>query len=307
MKNNFRLHPSSFILLARLWLHEPDAETVARAVSELDLPAADPAELAAAYAELFLLNVYPYGTAFTDPSGELNGPDALRLATLYEVHGYQPPELNFVGAPDHLGLYLGFLVHVGREAISASTDSFGWGPVCCFAAECDPSAHPFYRALATLTRKFLLAETPHSKIQNLESPVGNPQAEVGLRDLVRFFLAPARCGMFLSRSRMGQMAKALGVHLPFGSRFEVAERLFEGAGDNGTIDDLFGLVETEMDRWDTAYRAWLAACPAWQPFAAQWLERIDAARHTLAEMRQVLESLPEVESTDGPARSDRIP
>ena len=41
-------------------------------------------------------------------------------------------------------------------------------------------------------------------------------------DIVRFFLAPARCGMFLSRSRMGQMARALQMRLPFGSRFEVA-------------------------------------------------------------------------------------
>ena len=294
-------------LLSQLWLHEPDSDTIRRASAELGLPAADSTELAAAYVDLFLLNVYPYGTAFTAPSAELNGPDALRLAMLYEAHGYQPPDLNCVGAPDHLGLCLGFLVHVGREAIPAGIDHFECGPVCCFAAECDPSAHPFYRALAALTRKRLLAETPHSNIQNLECPVRDPQAEVGLRDIVRFFLAPARCGMFLSRSRIGQMARALGMRLPFGSRFEVAERLFEGAGDTGTIGELLRLLGAEIDRWDTAYRAWWAAYPVWQPFAAQWLERVDAARYTLTEMRQVLERQPELESTDGPARSDRIP
>src|SRR3990172_12671037 len=114
MKTNFRLHPSSFILhtLSSLWLHEPDSVTVARAENELGLPTATPDELAAAYADLFLLNVYPYGTAYTDPDGELNAPSAHKLATLYETQGYCPPELNEVAAPDHLGLCLGFIHHI---------------------------------------------------------------------------------------------------------------------------------------------------------------------------------------------------
>ena len=100
------VHPSSFILhtLSSLWLHEPDAATITRAVRELGLPSADPNDLAMAYADLFLLNVSPYGTVFTDEWGELNGASAQYIAGLYEAHGYHPPELTEVAAPDHLGL-----------------------------------------------------------------------------------------------------------------------------------------------------------------------------------------------------------
>ncbi|MBI3362676.1 MAG: molecular chaperone TorD family protein, partial [Chloroflexi bacterium] len=117
MKDEFSLPPSPFSLLSSLWLHEPDAETLARARSELDLPVAEPADLASAYADLFLLNVFPYGTVFTDPFGELNGPSAQNIAALYDSHGYHPPELSEVGAADHVGLCLGFVAHRAIQRI----------------------------------------------------------------------------------------------------------------------------------------------------------------------------------------------
>src|SRR5690606_24258294 len=122
-----------FALLARLWLHEPDASVAADVIALLQQPPATPNELAAAYASLFLLNVYPYGTVFTDPSGELNGSGAQYTARLYAAHGYQPPELQTVGAADHLGLYLGFLAHLaehGQSAVSAKVLAglLAWAP-----------------------------------------------------------------------------------------------------------------------------------------------------------------------------------
>ena len=48
-------------LLSRLWLSEPDAEALARAREAGLSAAADPPTLAAAWTDLFLLNVYPYG------------------------------------------------------------------------------------------------------------------------------------------------------------------------------------------------------------------------------------------------------
>ena len=317
----------SFSLLSHLWLHEPDSDTISRASIELGLPVADPSTLALAYADLFLLNVYPYGTAFSDPSGELNGPAAQRLAALYEAHGYQPPELNLVGAPDHLGLCLGFLAHLAERDVDADladtkvrssfcADLLVWAPVCCLAAERNPSTHPFYRTLAACTREHLLAETSKSQtprgrfaVSNLRSQVPTPELqnqqstihiqqsedEVRLRDIVRFFLAPARCGVFLSRSRLGQLAKALGVRLPFGSRFEVAEMLFESAGESGQVAELLRALGAEVEQWAAAYRAWVAEYPAWQLIAVDWLERIDSARQTLTGMREILESPPELE------------
>lgn len=280
-----------FELLSHLWLHEPDAEAVARAAAEFGLPFADPAELAPAYTDVFLLNVYPYGTAFTDPSGELNGPEAQQVAALYEAHGYQPPELNSVGAPDHLGLCLGFLATgQGQDAILPYL--LDWAPVCCLAVEREPSAHPFYRALAAHTRETLLTDyvslNTQYAITNYQLPITNPQSpeeETSLRDIIRFFLAPARCGAFLSRSRLGQMAKALGLRLPFGSRFEVAEMLFASAGELEQLENLLTALEAEIEAWATEYCRWAEVYPTWRPIADSWLARTTDAARTLAGMR----------------------
>ncbi len=309
-----------FDLLSSLWLHEPDSAAVARAMSELGLPTATPDELAAAYADLFLLNVYPYGTAYTDPEGELNAPEAHELAALYKTQGYCPPELNEVAAPDHLGLCLGFLSHVsslraveepaltrsvskGGEAISSQRLLRGfaprndhlisglleWIPICCLAVERDPAAHRFYRALAALTRKSLMAET---LIPNTQYPIHHSSfiihhSEVTLRDLVRFFLAPAQCGLFLSRSRLGHIANELGLSLPFSSRFEVAEALFASAGAEH-IERLIDKLSEEVKCWTAEYRSWAEAYPAWSPVAGVWQARTAQSQRTLSEMRATI-------------------
>ncbi|MBI3763400.1 MAG: molecular chaperone TorD family protein [Chloroflexi bacterium] len=303
MKDEFSLPPSSFSLLSSLWLHEPNAEVLSHARNELGLPAADPTDLASAYADVFLLNVYPYGAAFTDPSGELNGPSAQHVAALYEGHGYHPPELSEVGAADHVGLCLGFVAHraIQRIEIGDFLSSFlEWAPVCCLAVEREPSAHAFYRSLAAITRDSLFrahgasgkgqATSPanptavrNSQFAILDQPSDN---EVRLHDLLGFFLAPARCGVFLSRSRLGQMAKALGTRLPFGSRFEVAEALFTAAGESEMTVALIDALEAEVAGWAREYRRWAEACPAWKPAAEMWLTRIAETTRQLAEMRQ---------------------
>src|SRR3990167_5980494 len=91
----------NFELLSCLWLREPDTQTIARAHRELSLPLANPGELAQAYTDVFLLNVPPYGTAYTDEYGELNGERAQAVARQFEAHGYFPDELMQVAAPDH--------------------------------------------------------------------------------------------------------------------------------------------------------------------------------------------------------------
>lgn len=289
-----------YALLSQLWLHEPDAETLARAVNELGLPSADPstslrtgpAELASAYTDIFLLNVYPYGAAFTDPAGELNGPEAQRIAALYEAHGYSPPELSSVAAPDHVGLCLGFLSERELEIGELSLD---WVPVCCLAVEREPTAHSFYRALAAKTREALFAHSALRAAPIVNPPIlqpSDPQDELSLHSLLRFFLAPARCGVFLSRSRLGQMAKALGLRLPFGSRFDVAEVLFASAGETEQVGALVDSLEAEVEAWASAYRSWGERYPAWGPVAEVWRARAAAATHTLAGMRQVVEAGP---------------
>ncbi len=282
----------SYDLLASLWLHEPEAQTIARAVSELGLPVADAPELARAYAEIFLLNVPPYGTVYTDGDGELNAPVAQGMEALYAAYGYRPPELSQVGAPDHLGLCLGFLsTDEGHSILPSLLD---WAPVCCFAVEREPAAHRFYCALAKVTRDRLMAETaiPNTQysIPNTQYPIHH--SDVSLRDIVRFFLAPAQCGLFFSRSQLGQMAKGLGMRLPFGSRFEVAEWLLTAAGQSDQVPLLLAGFEKEVDEWGGAYRHWATTWPGWASAAARWLDRLERARRMLGGMRDIILNAP---------------
>jgi len=298
-------------LLSSMWLHEPDEGTLARASEELHLPMVTPAELAVAYTDLFLLNVYPYGTVFTDPSGELNGPGAERVGALFERHGYHPPELGEAGAPDHLGLCLGFLALLaGKHEVSRghfASDFLAWAPVCCLAVEREPSAHVFHRALAARTRETLLDKFSEKQESRTEfstlvfrdsSPQWPVEDEIRLRDILHFLLAPARCGMFLSRSRLGELGRGLGQRLPFSSRYDVAESLFAAAGQSGQVEALLDRLAEEADAWETSYRAWADAYPAWADLSTQWTGRTQAARRTLNEMRALLSRPLELEEID---------
>jgi hypothetical protein len=130
---------------------------------------------------------------------------------------------------------------------------------------------------------------------NLQSEIYNLQSkdEVRLRDVVRFFLVPAQCGIFLSRSQLGQRAKELGGRLPFGSRFEVAERLFAYAGgEPEQFGQLLNALEAEVEMWATEYRGWAEKYPVWRPSAELWLARTTEAARRLAEMRRMAAAAP---------------
>jgi len=279
-------------LLSRLWLAEPDAETLSRAF-EAGLPGADQVDLAAAWTDLLLLNVYPYGTVFTDISGELNGPAAAAVAYRYAAAGYRPPELAGAGAPDHAGLCLGFLSHLAAQR-EEDTPFLGWTldwlPVCALAVERQPSAHPFYRDMAAATREVLLSDSSVSASAAPEdlAPVlearDETEEEVDLSRVVGFLLAPAASGFFLSRSRMGALALEAGLRLPFGSRFDVGRSLFEAAGECGRVEPVLAALSGEAEAWDAAYSVLAREHVSWRASAGVWRARIAATRKRLSEM-----------------------
>ncbi len=285
----------SLALLSRLWLSEPDARTRVHAREAGLLGGGDPADLAAAWTDLFLLNVYPYGTAFTDISGELNGPAAAAALRRYEAGVYGPPELAWTGAPDHAGLCLGFLAHLaarGEEDTAFYGWTLDWLPVCALAVERQPSAHPFYRDMAAATREALLsgASVPASAPPEDLAPVletVDEEEEIDLSRVVRFLLAPAACGFFLSRSRLGALALEAGLRLPFGSRFDVARALFEAAGECGRVEPVLAALSREAEAWDAAYAALARDHVSWQARAGLWRARVAATREKLTEMGRV--------------------
>jgi TorA maturation chaperone TorD len=301
------LHGSteSCALLGHLWLHEPSGEDVDRAVVELGLPRADPLDLAQAYADLFLLNVFPYGSAFTDPDGELNGAEADIAAAAFETFGFDPKELLEVAAADHLGLCLNAMRFVtdaadgvearGREFIHRLT---GWAPVCCLAVEREPAVHPFYSALAARTRELVLQRALWPPDSEVPSPFSDgdgsaaagagalgAEGEVALSDILGFLLVPARCGIFLSRARLGRMALELGLRLPFGTRHDVARSLFTAAGESENVPRLLDVLAAELVAWEKEYRAWHARWPGWGGSAARWLKGTGAALQVTDSLR----------------------
>jgi TorA maturation chaperone TorD len=281
----------SLSLLSRLWLREPDATTLA-AAAEAGLLSGDAPELAASWTDLFLLNVYPYGTAFTDVSGELNGPEAARALSHYEIAEYRPAELSSAGAPDHAGLCLGFLAHAAGLARDESEFlgwTLDWLPVCALAVRRQPSVHPFYSALADATIENLLWQEPSpssAMASRPPLPAASEHAEEApdLFGLIRFLLAPATSGFFLSRSRLGSLALEAGLRLPFASRFETARALLEAAGEYGRVEQILEGLGREAEAWDAAYASLAVAHPSWRSRAAAWRGRLTATRERLARM-----------------------
>jgi putative dimethyl sulfoxide reductase chaperone len=282
-------------VLSRLWLREPDRATleIARTLWT-DAAGSDPDELAATFSELFLLNVYPYGSVFTDRSAELNGRFAAWAESRFRRGGYVTPEFWEAGAPDHVGLCIGFLGHLeklGEQDREFSQSLLDWIPVCALAVERDPSSNPFYRALAGATRARILDDPGGPTGFAADADADGPpfdENEVRLSDVLSYLLAPARCGLFLSRSRLGQIARQNGLSIPFGGRHEVARALFAAAGEGGAVPALLDALSAEADAWDGAYTRWEADCPEWAPFGRRWRARIEQTRRQLQEMEELL-------------------
>ncbi len=304
---------SSLPLLARLWLAPPGDEAIAEAHRSLGLPLGSARELAEAFTDLLVLDVPPYGSVFLERSGELNGATSEAVSRAYAQSEFDPSALREVAAPDHLGLCLGFL-HLRRHEPSDGYD-WSWIEVCCLAVLREPRVHPFYAGLAEATLAWRATLTPQPPLPSgkgegeephppapsppsgegedvdslLEALEGREEEDdvVGLGRIVRFFLAPARCGMYLSRSRLGSVAVALGLRLPFGSRFDVARILFVAAGEAELADRLFSALEAEADAWAEGYRSIAERYPAWGAHADQWTSRLATTRKVLRAMRSL--------------------
>lgn len=311
------MYQRRFSLLSRLWLKEADTVTLAEmeAFPDLNKQVTSLNELAVAYTDTFLLNVYPYASVFLDMNAEMNGLRSRELSALYSQSGYQPDSISEAGAPDHIGLVLGLLAQIpgSLHASVLSKYVLDWAPVLCFSVERQPGIHPFYRALASCTRRELFsawkgedisAQGPALSHHSLpvsgkleddwsELPQSGLVDELTLSQIIHYLICPARCGIFLSRTRMGQWARGLGVPLAFGERYRLGISLFEAAGMVDQAPQLIEWLQLELGAWDAAYLAWCEEYPVWKLFAGEWRERIATAHNFLEKARFSLQaSLP---------------
>ena len=86
------------------------------------------------------------------------------------------------------------------------------------------------------------------------------------------------------------------MRIPFGSRWDVAERLFSVAGESGCVSEVLKLLQEEGAAWARAFRRWSAQHPRWAPSGRLWIERVANTRRKLAGLRKMLKHPIELES-----------
>ena len=265
--------------------------------------------LATEYANLLLMGVPPYGSVYTDDAGELNGEEAQFALATFEEAGFAAGELAEVAGADHLGLGLCFIAECSnaRRDYGQFLERFAhWAPVCCAAVEREPGVHPFYGMLAERTRELILREADavvipaNAGIQRSayvvpeSAETTNPLSDLSgasedkdlhLSDILAFLLAPARCGFFLSRARLGHIALRMEMRLPFGTRFDVARSLFTAAGESNKVPGLLDALATEIAAAGQDYGAWSAMHSGWRDAAHGWLEKTAGANRWISALR----------------------
>ncbi len=196
---------------------------------------------AAAYTEVFALQLYPYASVYVGADGMLGGDAADRVAGFWRaLHRTPPPE------PDHLAALLGLYAslveqeaaeadsgrrlmwRVGRKALLWEHLASWLFPYLDKLRETGP---PFYRSWGSLLGETLVAEIgavgPPDMLPlhlRLASLLPDPRRD-GAAAFVGGLLAPVRSGVFLTRADLARAARDLGLGLRMGERRFILETL----------------------------------------------------------------------------------
>ena len=247
---------------------------------------------AAAYTDVFTLQLYPYASVYVGADGMLGGDGADRVAGFWRALHRTPP-----AEPEHLAVLLGLYAsraereaaetdsarrlmwRVGRKALLWEHLASWLFPYLDKLCEIGP---PFYRSWASLMAETLAAEIgvvgPPDMLPlhlRLAPPLPDPRRD-GAAAFVGSLLAPVRSGVFLTRADLARAARGLGLGLRMG------ERRF--------------ILETLLAQDAAAMLAWLAAEaraavvghrlhePVTGPVALFWAGRAEAAAALLGQL-----------------------
>jgi len=264
-------------------LCEPPSSAHRRLAHELELPGEPRTD---EYAQLFLLQLYPYGSVYLGGEGKLGGDARASVAGFWRAVGLVPP-----AEPDHLAALLGLYAALAEQEQIQTDEArrmlrrqarrallhehlLSWtGP---YLQKLDELAPPFYRAWGALLRAALEAET-----EELGAPSTLPAAlrfapklespsVVGGAAFLEQLLAPVRTGLILVRDDLVAAGQELGLGLRIGERRFVLEALL-GQDAAGTLT---WLEERARAR---------AACCSDDVVSAFWGGRAAAAAPLLAE------------------------
>ncbi len=218
----------------------------------------DPDRRAARHQEVFGRSVPPYASVFLSPEGLLGGPPALAARRFYGRIGFGL-QRNDV-EPDHLGLYCAAMAYLcGAEADALRDGVDASAPRLHQRTLLQDHLGPWLRPFVIAVRQQgveelsavtgLLLELVESQVVLLE-PGGEPEhilddPEVGLKEIARYLLVPARSGWWLSLHDIQRVAERAGLACGFGRRVQMMESLLHGAAEHGRL----GVLVEELLRF----------------------------------------------------------
>ena len=298
-------------LLGRLLLDGITAEVrpmvdvlpgLARAVPDLDED-----RLAARHHRAFGLGVPPVASVFVDPHGQLGGEHTHRAATLLAETGLTEPRQDV--SPDHLGLLLralGFLAAAEADALRDGANSAvervrglqrrvldehlvpAWPP---FALAVRSTSLSEWMAVVDLGGEALAehalslgvaAEEGAGEGVDVDALLEDPRT--GLKRIVRWFLVPTNCGVWLTRGELEALAAAADVPRGFGERTQMFESTWFAAVDHGRTEELLDALDAVLTDHAEGYARLGKAGHA----VEAWQARIGRGREVVRRMRAAL-------------------
>jgi TorA maturation chaperone TorD len=280
---------------------------------------------AAEHYAVFGLNLFACESIFVDPESRLAGDAAARVQAAYAAVGFRPlPGHEVDSLVNELGC-LAFLCGAEADAWEdqrtleaqrvrrlqcafLQSHLLAWLPPLCEALERQPS--PLYAALAPLLLTLsmdhysevapLAGHQPEAGAERAAAadredaaaaagvPVALPAAadDTGIKELCRRLLTPAISGLFLARSDLTQLAHTVDLPTSFGDRSRMLADLFHAAGRFERVPALLNALDKSVAAAAGRHAALVEEAPTAAPLVAPWLERLDASRALLADMRR---------------------
>jgi hypothetical protein len=285
------------LLRALAVLTEPPTDEQAGLLGLLDLPGQPDG---AAFADVFLFQLYPYASVYLGPEGMLGGEARDRIAGFFRALDVTPP-----AEPDHLTVLLSAYADLVEREAEANGEAaaawrrsraallwehlLSWAPVYLDRVR-DVAGEP-YRAWAELLDDVLRREAaevgPPSELPlHLREAHGLPDPREGETKLfVAGLLAPSRSGMIVLRDDLATACRELGLGLRIGERRFVLTSMLD-QDPAATLQWLAGRARAAADR----DHAWLGDVGAW------WRDRA----------RRTADLLDEVATDAGQLRADAI-
>ena len=114
-----------------------------------------------------------------------------------------------------------------------------------------------------------------SEAQRAGWPGGEGDSEdLDLRQIVGCLLTPDEIGVFICRTDIMGMGRALGLPTPVAERKHMLLSLFEAAGRFEQAPGLLGALGERLRAADATYARLAAMHPAWEPYGLVWRGRV---------------------------------